>query len=89
MKVEIKDLKENDIIYIDYEGFFSSDHFIVKNGKWLNVFDLSEEIKLDENKKKFQLWKQNYHFVSKKHEWFKEGTEAYLEMKPVDIDNDT
>jgi len=84
-KIEIKDLKNNDIIYIDYEGYGSYDHFIVKDEKWLNVFDLEKEIKIDDTKK-FQLWKQNYHFISKANEWFKEGTEAYLEMDPKDMD---
>lgn len=82
---EIKEnqLKDGDIIYINYEGYSSYDHYRIINGKWFNIFEekFSDYFK-PSNRVPFKIFRQNYRFVSKPGEWFREGTEAFLESDP-------
>lgn len=79
-EIKANDLKDGDVIYIQYEGYSSYDHYRIINGKWFNIFEdkFSDYFK-PSDKVPYSIYKQNYRFVSKSGEWFREGTEAFLE----------
>lgn len=79
-EIKANDLKDGDVIYIQYEGYSSYDHYRIINGKWFNIFEdkFSDYFK-PSDKVPYSIYKQNYRFLSKSGEWFREGTEAFLE----------
>lgn len=82
-EIKIQDLKNNDIIYLWYDGKGSYEHFIIINNKWFNIFeDRFIDYFKPETKYSYKIYKQNYRFITKPNEWFDQGTEAYLESYP-------
>lgn len=82
-EIKVDQLKDGDVIYIHYEGYSSYDHYRIINGKWFNIFEdkFSDYFK-PSDKVPYTIFRQNYRFVSKPGEWFREGTEAFLESDP-------
>ena len=76
-------IKEGDVIYLWYEGIGSYDHYKIINGKWFNIFrDKFDDYFKPDSNVPHKLYRQNYRFVSKPEEWFRDGTEAFLESDP-------
>ena len=82
-EVKVNELKNNDIIYLWYDGKGSYEHFIIINNKWFNIFEdrFIDYFKPD-NQYQHKIYRQNYRFITKPNEWFDQGTEAYLESYP-------
>lgn len=82
-EISKEQLKDGDVIYINYEGYPSYDHYRIINGKWFNIFEekFSDYYKPNE-RIPYKIFRQNYKFVSKPGNWFRQGTEAFLESDP-------
>jgi hypothetical protein len=88
-EIKIEDLKNNDIIYLKYDGKGSYEHFVIINNKWFSIFEdrFIDYFKPDK-KYPYKIYKQNYRFITKPEEWFDQGTEAYLESYPEGNEKD-
>lgn len=79
-KIEKEKLLDDDIIKLEWLKNNSrqrTEHAIYKNGKFISI-RTNKNINLDKDKNiKIKYFLHNYKFISKKDEWYVEGTEVY------------